>query len=146
MGMTVIGVATIVVASIGLGLALVGLVSAMLVLGLDARQMITQSRVDAETLRTLALPTLAVVLFAAMDVLLLLSGIRILQLSPRGRTYSLIWAGLALIAGVIDSGWIAWHSDGIEILLLPFALLLPAYGVLLIVLFRQSHWKQAFAR
>jgi hypothetical protein len=67
------------------------------------------------------------------------------ELSPRGKTYSLIWAGLALIAGALDAGWIAWHSDESGILLLPFALLLPAYGILLIVLFRQSRWKHAFA-
>jgi hypothetical protein len=143
--MTFIGIANIVFASLGLALALLGVVSAELVLVLDIRRMVVHARPDFETLRNLALPVLAVTVFGAMDLLLLFAGIRILQLSPRGKTYSLIWAGLALIAGALDSGWIAWHSDGMGILLLPFALLSPAYGVLLIVLFRRSQWRQAFA-
>jgi hypothetical protein len=143
--MTVIGITNIVFASLGLALALLALAAAALAAGLDVRQMVLEARPETSTLRGLAILSLPVVLFAAMDVLLLLAGIRVLQLSPRARTYSLVWAGLALIGGILDSGWLALHSGGIEILLLPFALVTPAYGILLIVLFRRSQWKRAFA-
>jgi hypothetical protein len=144
-GMTAIGVANIVFGSFGLALALMAVAAAGLVVALYARQIIIDARPDPQAIRELVIPSLTVVLFAAMDLLLVISGVRVLQLSPRGRTYSLIWAGLALVAGILDSGWIAWHSSGIGILLLPFALLSPAYGLLLIVLFRNARWKEAFA-
>jgi len=145
-GMTAIGIANIVFAAFGLALTLLGLAAASLAFGLDLRQKMIDGRLDVELVQKLALPTLAVVASAVMDAILLLSGIRVLQLAPRARTYCLVWAGLAIAAGVLDSGWIAMHSGGWQILMLPVALLSPAYGVLLIVLFRQSRWKQAFAR
>ena len=144
-GMMAIGIANIVLAAFGLALTILGLVSAALAFGLDVRQKLIEGRVDADMLQKLAVPTLVVVASATMDAILLLSGIRVLQLAPRARTYCLVWAGLAIAAGVLDSGWIALHSGGWQILMLPVALLSPAYGVLLIVLFRQPRWKQAFA-
>jgi hypothetical protein len=145
-GMTAVGIANIVFAAFGLALTLLGLGGAALALGLDLRQKLIDGRVDFELVQKLALPTLAISASAAMDAILLLSGIRVLQLAPRARTYCLVWAGLAIAAGVLDSGWLALHSGGWQILMLPIALLSPAYGVLLIVLFRRSRWKQAFAR
>jgi hypothetical protein len=157
-GMIGVGVANIVLASIGLAAALIvgATVAIIPLIGLATGHPLRIPEHISESFGGLVVTEhnvlwilcgalCIVALSAALDVLLFVSGLLMLGRSPSGRTYSLVWAALALCAGAIDAGLIVlrWHEGWP--LSLAFVCLTPAYALLLIALFRRPAWRRAFA-